>query len=142
MNALLAGLTWKECLVFVDDIIIFSETFEEHLQSTARVFDRLHGKILLNGPKSQIFRDQLLFLGHEVSRQGVGMDKSKHEVITERPRPTNQKEMMSWLGLGNWYRKFIKHYSKLIYLHSGGKWPWARTPTRSGRRSAKTHFRS
>ena len=114
MNALLAGLTWQECLVFVDDIIIFSETFDEHLAATEHMFERLAGKISLSGKKSQIVRASLIFLGHVVSRQGLGMDPHKHEAVSSRTRPTNQKEMMSWLGLGNWYRKFIKDYSKLI----------------------------
>ena len=74
MNALLAGLTWKECLVFVDDIIIFSKTFEEHLQRLCSVLTCLRGKVKLNGEKCQICRRQLMYSGHRISADGVEMN--------------------------------------------------------------------
>jgi hypothetical protein len=129
MNALLAGLTWKECLVFVDDIIIFSKTFEEHLQRLRSVLTCLRGKVKLNVEKCQICRQQLIYLGHRISAEGVEMDPAKHEAVTNWPRPQNQQDLSSWLGLGNWYRKFIKDYHLLIepfreLRKKGALWVW------------------
>ena len=114
MNALLAGLNWLECLVFIDDIIIFSKTHEEHVQRLRKVLTALRGKIRLNGSKCHIAKPSLVYLGHLISAEGIQMDPSKHKAVSGRERPTNVAELQSWLGLGNWYRKFIDHYTQLV----------------------------
>lgn len=129
MNALLAGLTWRECLVFVDDIIIFAKDMQEHLRRLRAVLDALRGKMKLNGEKCHIGRTKLVYLGHEISADGVAMDPAKHKAVTDFRRPTNRTELQSWLGLGNWYRKFIKDYAKLVHpfktlLKKEAAWVW------------------
>jgi len=131
MNALLAGLTWIECLVFVDDIIIFSQTFEEHLVRTRHVLERLKGRVKLNGKKTQVCQDELIYLGHSISADGVTMDPNKIKAVKEHNRPTNVKEMQSWLGLGNWFRKFIRDYARLakpLYALTKKDTPYVWTP--------------
>ena len=84
MDALLAGLKWKNLLVYLDDIIIFSATFEEHLDDIKEVLTRLEkANLKLNAEKCFICQDKLTYLGHVVSREGIEADYAKIKAIVE-----------------------------------------------------------
>ena len=113
MESVLRGLNWKTCLIYLDDIVIFSPTFEDHLQHISQVFDRLREANLKLKPKKCHFAcPQVNYLGHIVSANGIAADPKKLEVVKNFPIPTNIKELRSFLGLTNYYRKFCKGYSQ------------------------------
>ena len=114
MQEVLRGLVWKVCLVFVDDIVIFSDTFQQHLDNLKLVFDRFRAANLKLKPKKCEFgKRKIQFLGHLVSEEGVEPLPDTCKAVQNFPRPTNVKQVRSFLGLSGFYRKYIEHYSKI-----------------------------
>ena len=112
MEIVLRGLTWKICLIYIDDIIVFSKTFEEHLQHLELVFQRLReANIKLKPSKCHFGKSEVRFLGHVVSKDGGLPDPEKIKVVKEFPIPKNARELKSFLGLAQYYKRFVKDYS-------------------------------
>ena len=75
MQTVLAGLEWESCFVYIDDILVISETFEEHLLHLHRVFDCLrHANLHLKPSKCLFLRDEVPYLGYVISRDGIRPD--------------------------------------------------------------------
>ena len=115
MERCMGDLNLKECLIFLDDILIFSESFEEHLNRLEAVFSRLrqHG-LKLKASKCEFFKDRVRYLGHVVSQSGVETDPDKISALAEWPVPDNVKALRSFLGFTGYYRRFIKDYAKIV----------------------------
>jgi hypothetical protein len=112
MEQVLTGLTWKTCLVYLDDIIIFSNSFEKHMQNLREVFQRLkEANLKLSPKKCNFLKKEVKFLGHIVSESGVSTDPSKIQAVRDWPIPKSIKEVRSFLGLTSYYRKFILKYA-------------------------------
>ena len=112
MNVVLAGISWKCCLPYMDDIIIYSPTFEDHVAHVCLVLKRLIAAgLTLKGSKCYFFRKEVVYLGHVVSGSGIHMDPRKLESISKVPPPTDLTELRSFLGLTGYYRRFIERYS-------------------------------
>ena len=120
MSDVLAELLGKTCMVFLDDIIVFSTTWEEHLQHLREVFSRLRDYNLCAHPeKSIIGTDQLLYLGHIISAEGNLPDPAKLEAVSKIQPPTTTTELRAFLGLVGYYRRFIDHFaSRASPLHN------------------------
>jgi hypothetical protein len=104
----------KFVLVYMDDILIFSKTKEEHLQHIEQVIRVLQVEGLsAKLKKCQFFQPELKFLGHVVSAKGIHPDPDKIEAVQNWPVPHTQTELKGFLGLTNYFRKFIKNYSHL-----------------------------
>jgi hypothetical protein len=100
MEQVLTGLTWKTCLVYLDDIIIFSNSFEKHMQNLREVFQRLkEANLKLSPKKCNFLKKEVKFLGHIVSESGVSTDPSKIQAVRDWPIPKSIKEVRSFLGL-------------------------------------------
>ena len=94
MDVVLTGLHWQSCLVYVDDIIVFSPTFEEHLKHLQEVFDRLRNNGLKLKPAKCCFGcSEVPFLGHIVSKAGLRTDPSKIDKVKHFPVPENVAEL-------------------------------------------------
>ena len=108
-------LNLKECLIFLDDILVFSQNFEEHLERLEAVFSRLkeHG-LKLKPSKCEFFKTKVKYLGHVVSQDGVETDPDKISALSTWPVPTNIKTLRSYLGFTGYYRRFIKDYAKIV----------------------------
>ena len=114
MNQVLRGLTWKHCLVYVDDVIIWSKDFESHLQHLDLIFQRLRmANLTLRPNKCEFAKPEILFLGHFISKEGIKVDPSKIEAVKSFPTPQNQHDVRSFLGLSGYYRKYVKGYAKI-----------------------------
>ena len=112
MASVLRGLNWRSVLVYIDDILLFSNTFQEHLVHLDQVFNRLReANLKLQPTKCHFAVKQLKFLGHIISRKGIEVDPEKTKAVSEFPRPKTQKQVRSFLGMANFYRRFIKDYS-------------------------------
>ena len=114
MDLVLTGLNLEICLVYLDDIIIFSATPEEHLERLERVLQRLRSANLKLKPnKCCLMQTSVHFLGHIVSKDGISTDPEKVKLIKEWPTPTNLKQLRGFLGLAGYYRKFVEGYAKM-----------------------------
>lgn len=101
-------------LIYLDDIIIYSADFDTHLHHLEQVFGRLeHHGLKLHPQKCKLFRQEVKYLGHIVSQQGVAVDPDKTVVVQEWPVPTTVKEVRSFLGFVGYYRRFVPGFSKV-----------------------------
>ncbi|XP_049824794.1 uncharacterized protein LOC126265925 [Aethina tumida] len=124
------GMKWKDVLIYLDDIVVFSRTLEEHLQKLEKVFQRLRkAGLTLKPSKCSYAKEEVELLGYIVSREGILPDPAKLQAIREFPRPNNVKGIQSFLGLCNFYRKFIHNFATTARpLHEltkkDGKFNW------------------
>lgn len=115
MEKCVGEMNLKEVLVFIDDLIIFSSSLEEHEQRLKHVLQRLREYGLKLAPgKYTFFQTSVKYLGHVVSERGVETDPDKVKALTTWPIPTNLKELQSFLGFAGYYRRFIQGYSGVI----------------------------
>lgn len=102
-NFILATFLRKCVVVFIDDILIYSKTWTEHLHHIKEVLT------LLQKHRFHV-KQQLTYLGHIVSIEGVSTDPSKIKTVQEWPQPQNVKDLRSFLGMVGYYRKFVPHF--------------------------------
>jgi hypothetical protein len=111
MNSTLAPLLRKCVLVFFDDILIYSGSFDQHVQHLKSVLQLLaQDKWQVKFSKCSFAQRQIDYLGHVISEQGVATDPRKFAAIEEWPTPTTVKELRSFLGLDGYYQKFVKNF--------------------------------
>ncbi|CAN6338981.1 unnamed protein product [Urochloa humidicola] len=114
MNHILKPLLRKCVVVFIDDILIYSKSYEEHLQHIQMVFDLLKEhqfKVRLS--KCSFAKQELKYLGHVISAQGVSTDPSKLVTVQKWPTPTSVKELRGFLGLAGYYRRFVRNFGMI-----------------------------
>ena len=112
MNLVLAGLQWSSCLVYLDDIIIVGSTFEEHMERSKAVLERLSkAELKLQLSKCRFFQQEFQYLGHVVSKHGISTDPSKIEKVIQWPIPCSKKEVQQFLGFAGYYRRLIRDFS-------------------------------
>jgi hypothetical protein len=114
MNYIFADLIDRGVLIYIDDLLVYSETVEEHWILLEEVFKRIQQYELIVSQKKCVFlATQVSFLGHVLSEKGIEMDTSKLEVIENWSFPKTVKQMRSFLGLANYYRDFIPLFSHI-----------------------------
>ncbi|XP_037390653.1 uncharacterized protein LOC119262492 [Pygocentrus nattereri] len=115
MEKCVGDMNLREVVVFLDDVIVFSKTLEEHEIRLMRVLSRLKEYGLKLSPaKCRFFQTSVRYLGHIVSQSGVETDPDKVEALKTWPRPQNLKQLRSFLGFSGYYRRFIKDYSSIV----------------------------
>ncbi|GJV16209.1 putative nucleotidyltransferase, ribonuclease H [Tanacetum coccineum] len=130
MNRIFHEYLDKFVIVFIDDILVYSKSEEEHEQHLRIVLEILRQKKLYaKFSKCEFWLQQVAFLGHIVSADGIIMDPSKVEAITKWPRPTTVTEVRSFLGLAGYYRRFVEGFSRLALpltqlMRKGEKFVW------------------
>ena len=130
MDRALAGLAWNICLYYLDDIIVFSASWEEHLERLKAVFERLRrANLKLAAAKCHLARREVSFLGYKVTPEGLEPKPKLMEAIDKLTPPTSVTEVRSFLGLVGYYRRFIKRFSDKAapfnaLLHKEKEWSW------------------
>ena len=114
MHDCLGELNMNWCIVYLDDINIFSDTKEEHIKRLEAVFKKLMAAGLkLKPTKCFFFKDEIEYLGHVVSGKGISTNPKKIEAVTKWPTPKTVYDVRSFLGFVGYYRRFIKNFSKI-----------------------------
>jgi hypothetical protein len=117
-------------VIYLDDILIYSKTKEEHLKHVRLVLEKLkehhlYGKM----SKCEFMKTKVEYLGHYISAEGISVDQRKVDAIKSWPTPTNISELRSFLGLATYYRKFVKDFSAIAtpltaLLHKDKPYNW------------------
>nr|GEW94209.1 putative mitochondrial protein [Tanacetum cinerariifolium] len=111
MNTIFQPYPRKFMLVFFDDILIYSPTWESHLEHIALVFLKLQEHSLIARISKCAFGETSIeYLGHIISHKGVATDPNKIKAVVEWPTPTNLKQLRGFLGLTRYYRRFVQQY--------------------------------
>ncbi|MCG8030630.1 MAG: reverse transcriptase family protein [Candidatus Thiodiazotropha taylori] len=114
MERCMGELNLRDCLIYLDDIIVYSSTFEEHLERLQAVFMNLEKHNLkLKPSKCEFFKEKDVYLGHVVSAEGVHVDPSKTEAVRNWPIPKSTKDVRKFLGFTGYYRRFVKGYASI-----------------------------
>ncbi|KAK8941176.1 hypothetical protein KSP39_PZI010028 [Platanthera zijinensis] len=114
MNRVFKEYLDKFVIVFIDDILIYSKDKEEHAEHLKIVLQTLKNQALYaKFSKCDFWLNEVSFLGHVVTEQGLSVDPTKVEAIMNWPRPTTITEIRSFLGLAGYYRKFVKNFSEI-----------------------------
>ena len=102
MERLMAGLHWKILLLYLDDILVFSDTFDQMLERLGQVFDRLRkANLKLKAKKCKLLKKKVIFIGHPVSEEGIETDPEKISSVIDWRTPTNVTEVRSWVGFAS-----------------------------------------
>ena len=132
LELIMRGLQWDIVLIYLDDLIVFSRTFDENLQRLDIVLSRLYeAGLRLKPEKCELFKEEVSFLGHVVSKDGIKPQKSKVSCIVNWQTPTDLTTLRSFLGFCSYYRRFIRDFSSRArplnrLLEAGQPFEWTK----------------
>lgn len=130
MNNVLRDYMGEFCFVYLDDIVVYSKTIQDHFQHLKLLFAKLQDSgLTLNLKKCSMLQRTITYLGHVVSEEGVRTEDTKIKAVQDFPVPKNLKEVQRFLGLASWYHRFISHFSERaapLYALKGKNaiWNW------------------
>ena len=105
----------KFVVVFIDDILVYSKNEVEHKEHLHLVLEKLREhQLYAKFSKCEFWLKEARFLGHVISGEGIAVDPTKVESVTNWQSPTSVKEIRSFLGLAGYYRRFIENFSKIV----------------------------
>lgn len=115
MHNIMSGLQGEQCLIYMDDIIVYSSSLEEHMHRLENVFKRLDEcNLKLQTDKCEFLRKEVAYLGHLVTNVGVKPDPNILTAVKKFPNPTNVSEIKQFLDLTGYYQRFISNYSAIV----------------------------
>ncbi|KAK3542448.1 hypothetical protein QTP86_025890 [Hemibagrus guttatus] len=115
INGVFQDLLGKWVIAYIDDILVYSASLEEHVLHVREVLSRLQQHHLyVKLEKCKFHQSTVTFLGYVVSRRGVEMDEAKVWAVTDWSAPTTVRELQRFLGFANFYRRFIRNYSSQL----------------------------
>lgn len=130
MQGILAPYLWLFCLVYIDDIVVYSKTYEDHIAHLDKVLEAIENAgITLSPNKCHLFYGSILLLGHKVSRLGLSTHAEKVKAIMELDRPRKLSQLQTFLGMVVYFSAFIPYYASICaplfhLLRKGCKWKW------------------
>ena len=145
MDQVLQGISNTQC--YLDDIVITGENDEEHLPNLEKVFKRKEDfGLRANKSKCEFFQDSIEYCGYKMDKNGLHKCKDKIDGVLKAPPPQNVSQLHSFLGLINYYRKFLPNLSAVLHplnclLQGGNKWFWSKECECFQRGQAVGHLR-
>ena len=104
----------SSCLLYLDDIIIFSETVDDHIHRLESILNRLKEcGLKVNPKKCELFKQEIRYLGHVITSEGVATDDSKIEAVRNWPVPHKREEVKRFLSFASFYRRFIHQFAQI-----------------------------
>ena len=112
MGKVLAGLNYLDCLVYMEDMMVFSPDIESHVAKLTRVFDRLREHNLMVNPfKTHLFQRKTTYLGHQIDGEGIRPDPRLVEAVASYPAPHIKRSLKEFLSLAGNYHQFIDNFA-------------------------------
>jgi hypothetical protein len=130
VSLVLGRLLWTRCMAYLDDVLVYSATWEQHLFDLGLVLAKLlHANLKLKPTKCSFASNRMDYLGFIVDKDGLHPDPAKTEKMVSYPRPKDVKTLQQFLGLVNYYRKFVPHFASIarpLYklLEKQTVWNW------------------
>ena len=117
IEQIMSGVQYETCLIYLDDIIVYSKTFEDHIQRLDEVLTRISNANLKFAPKKcHLFQQEFKFLGHKVSPQGVATCNDKVQAVKDWPISTCVKELRAFVGLASYIENLFSPLVQLLPL--------------------------
>ena len=114
MDVIIRGMSWTDPVVYLDDIVVFANTLEEHRCRLEALLDTLEKAGLKIKPeKCEILPQRMDLLGHIITKCGISVDPAKIKVIKDWPTPSNLQELRSFLGHAGYHQNFIPNYAEI-----------------------------
>ena len=114
VNQVFRGLIHVSVMAYIDDILVYSRTWEDHLRDLDVVFDRIRqANLRVHNKKCSFAVPEVLYLGHVLKPNGMCVDENKVKVVKNWPKPKNVRDVRAFLGLCGYYRRFVKDYAKI-----------------------------
>jgi hypothetical protein len=114
MNKLLGAYLDDFVVVYLDDVLIYSKSLDEHVEHLRTVLDVLRAnKLFAKRRKCEFAKDSIAYLGHVVSTQGIRTDPAKVAAVQEWPVPTSVHDVRAFLGLCSYYRRFVPRFAHI-----------------------------
>ena len=128
MSIVLNGV--EDATAYLDDVLIWSRTFEDHLKTLSTVLDRIkQAGLKLNRKKCEFLKEEMKYLGHVITTEGLKPDMDKIKVIQDLKAPSNVKQVRSFMGMANFFRRYLprlaeqaKPLTKLTGKHAQFEW--------------------
>lgn len=116
IQEVLRGLTWKECLAYLDDVIILGRDMLSHTRNLSSVISRFEKfNLKLKAQKCELYQKEIKFLGKLVSQNGISVNPESIEIITKWPIPKDTKQLESFLGFANYHRNHVKCVAEITH---------------------------
>jgi len=113
LTKVLSDMLFKSAIVYLDDVLLMSKDFSEHYMHLEMLFKKFRdANLRMNGKKCSFAKDEIKYIGHVLSKDGVRIDPSKTGVIDSWPQPKTVKQVRSFLGMVNFYKRFVNRYSQ------------------------------
>ncbi|MES9880687.1 MAG: reverse transcriptase domain-containing protein [Sedimenticola sp.] len=130
MELILQGLQWTTAIIYIDDIVVFAKTFDEHVERVSEILERIvKANLKLKPVKTELLQKSVIFLGHTVSEDGISPHPGNIIKITQWERPRTVRQVKHLLGMGSYYRRFVKGYATIAkplteLTRKGKKFVW------------------
>eukprot|EP00253_Pinus_taeda_P008047 PITA_08047 len=116
MNSIFHPYLDRFVLIFIDDILIYSRTIEEHYEHLRRVLQTLREhQLYAKFSKCDFFKEEIQYLGHVITKEGIAVDPEKIKAIMDWPVPKDVTDVRSFMGLAGYYRRFVEGFSKVDF---------------------------
>ena len=114
MEIILSGIHWETCLLYIDGLIIFADSFEQHMERLSEVLPSLQTVVLKLSPqKCQLFKKQVCFLVYVASEHGISTDPAKIRVVEQWSAPTDLHKVPRFLGLCLYSRHLVQGFATI-----------------------------
>jgi exodeoxyribonuclease III len=134
IDRVFSGLKWEVCVTYIDDVVVYTKSYEAHMEALEKIFSRVREYGLFFKPeKCKILTQELKFLGHVISKEGIRLDEDKTKAVADMPKPKTRKQLRSTLGFFGYFRKYIKGFSRIVSP--------LQTQLRGGTKDDKVHSR-